>query len=178
MFSSHPENGVGRTNRFIGFCLVAGILWCVPHPSYASDANSDTDRRALINLTQNYFNAVAARDTASLRDYLLPNAQFIYRNGEPLNSMIGVTTVPDLLVKLPVLSGDLLERMREPTVLVQGNIGMLWTRYDFYQNKQFSHCGTDAFTFLKTQDGWRIAGGSWSVEKTTCNPEPLNLPLK
>lgn len=174
MSSIHSGQRAKRTDSRMIFWLVTGILLFAPYTTIAAN----TDRQTLINLTQNYFNAVAARDTGSLRDYLLPDAQFIYRNDESPDSKIGVTSVPDLLVKLPVMQSHLLERMRDPVVLVQGNIGIVWTRYDFFQDKQFSHCGTDAFTFLKTKGGWRIAGASWSVEKSTCKPAPLNLPLK
>ena len=159
-------------------CLLAGWMLIFPPQISASNADSVPDRQALINLTQNYFNAVGAKDIDSLRNYLLPEAQFIYRNGEEEDSTIGVTSVVRLLEILPGLKNELFERMQEPTVLVQGDIGIVWARYDFYKNKKFSHCGTDVFTFLKTKEGWKMANGSWSIEKKSCKAPPLGVPLK
>jgi Putative lumazine-binding len=158
--------------------LFTGLLIVPIQNAFATSADSNPDRQTLINLTQNYFNAVGAKDVDSLSNLLLPKAQFIYRNGEEIDSTIGVTSASELLGTLPQLKSELFERMQEPTVLIQGDIGMVWTRYDFYMNKQFSHCGTDVFTFLKTKEGWKMAGGSWAVEKKTCNPVPLGTPLK
>lgn len=178
MSSILPKNCAGLIKICTLVCLLACWLLVCPLHVFASNAVSAPDRQLLIDLTQNYFNAVGAKDIDSLQKILLPEAQFIYRNGEEVDSTIGVTSVVRLLETLPGLKSDLFERMQKPTVLVQGNIGIVWTRYDFYQNKKFSHCGTDVFTFLKTKDGWKMASGSWTVEKKACNPAPLSTPLK
>jgi hypothetical protein len=159
-------------------CLVSGWLVIPIHNVFATTADDGPERQALIHLTQNYFNAVGAKDVNSLRNLLLPEAQFIYRNSEEVDSSIGVTSVAELLATLPALKAEFFERMQKPTVLIQGDIGIVWTRYDFYENKNFSHCGTDVFTFLKSKEGWKMASGSWSVEKKSCNPAPLGTPLR
>ena len=158
--------------------LVAGLLFIPIQSALATTADGDTERQVLIDLTRNYFNAVGSKDVDALRNLLLPKAQFIYKNGEEADATIGVTSMAELLATLPQLQANLFERMQEPTVLIQGDIGIVWTRYDFYENKKFSHCGTDALTFLKTKDGWKMAGGSWTVEKKICQPSPLSTPLK
>ena len=71
---------------------------------------------------------------------------------------------------------DLLERMRKPTVLVQGRTAMLWATYDFYIDGSYSHCGTDVFSLLKTDTGWKIAGIIYSVETRDCPDTPPNPP--
>lgn len=177
-----PLNNSEIPDRWVKYgmmlCMVAGLLFIPLHYASASDTHSDSDRKILIGITQNYFNAVTAKDAASLRNYLLPQAQFIYRNGEDADSKLGTTSAAEIFARLPKMSGQMVERMQDPKVLVQGDIGIVWTRYVFYMNKKFSHCGTDVFTFLKTKDGWKMAGGSWSVEKTTCKPAPMGAPLK
>jgi len=178
MSSIHLKHCIDRVRKRALFCLLAGLSLIFPFNASAINAKSHPDRQALINLTQNYFNAVGGRDIDSLQKILLPEAQFIYRNGEEVDSTIGSTSSVRLLEILTSSKVELFERMHEPTVLIQGDIGIVWTRYDFYQKKKFSHCGTDAFTFLKTKDGWRMASGSWTVEKKACKPAPLSTPLK
>ena len=140
-------------------CLLTGMGLMVLINASVAYAENDSDRQALINLTRNYFNAVGGKDIDTLQEILLPQAQFIYRNGEEVDSTIEVTSAVHLLENLPELNNELFERMQTPTVLVQGDIGMVWTRYDFYENKIFSHCGTDAFIFLNTKDGWKSTPG-------------------
>lgn len=39
---------------------------------------------------------------------------------------------------------------------VDGVFAQAWCDYAFYVDKKFSHCGIDAFQFLKTDSGWKI----------------------
>jgi hypothetical protein len=68
------------------------------------------------------------------------------------------------------------ERIWNPEVKVNGLIATLWAPYDFWLDGKYSHCGVDQFDFIKTEEGWKIAGGVYSVE-SKCAPSPLG-PLK
>ena len=68
------------------------------------------------------------------------------------------------------------ERMWSPEVRVHGLIATVWTPYDFWIDGKFSHCGIDAFDLVKTEEGWKLAGGTYTVE-SKCEPSPLG-PLK
>jgi hypothetical protein len=37
-----------------------------------------------------------------------------------------------------------------------------------------SHCGIYSFSLVRNADGWRIAGVSYTVQKTGCAPSPLD----
>ena len=50
------------------------------------------------------------------------------------------------------------------------------TPYDFWIDGKFSHCGIDAFDLIKTEEGWKLAGGVYTIE-SKCEPSPLG-PLK
>jgi len=41
-------------------------------------------------------------------------------------------------------------------VNVDGRLAQMWTKYAFYVDDEFSHCGTDAFEFYKGESGWVI----------------------
>ena len=69
-----------------------------------------------------------------------------------------------------------LERMWNPTVLFHKQIAVVWTPYDFYRNEQYSHCGIDAFNLLKTDDGWKIAGISYTIEFDGAIKSPFGPP--
>lgn len=83
--------------------------------------------------------------------------------------MINVSSGNDLIAELPEWKSSVVERMSQPTVFINGRIGMLWTRYDFHVDNKLSHCGTELFTFMKSEHDWVITGVSWSVEKENCH---------
>ena len=72
----------------------------------------------------------------------------------------------------------LLERMWDATVLVHGPLAQVWTPYDFYVDGEFSHCGVDSFTLIKTSEGWTISAVAYTVEPTGCAPSPLGSPRR
>jgi len=67
------------------------------------------------------------------------------------------------------------ERIWNPEVRVHGSIATVWAPYDFWVDGKFSHCGVDAFDLIKTPDGWKIAGGVFTME-AKCEPSPLGPP--
>jgi hypothetical protein len=66
--------------------------------------------------------------------------------------------------------------MWEPKVMIHQDITVVWTRYDFHRDGKFSHCGIDAFQLVRTNYGWSIAGGTYTVERTDCPERPLGPP--
>lgn len=50
------------------------------------------------------------------------------------------------------------ERLLSYTILIDGDMATAWTPYEFYVNDRFNHCGVDAFTLMRTAEGWRIIG--------------------
>lgn len=41
-------------------------------------------------------------------------------------------------------------------VQIDGNLAQVWTKYAFYLDDKFSHCGVDAFQLFKGNTGWKI----------------------
>jgi hypothetical protein len=41
-------------------------------------------------------------------------------------------------------------------VRMDGPLAQVWTKYAFYIDDRFSHCGVDAFHLHKSEDGWKI----------------------
>jgi hypothetical protein len=70
----------------------------------------------------------------------------------------------------------MLERMWTPQVRVHKGIATVWTPYDFWLNGAFSHCGIDSFELVKAADGWKLTGGSYTMEREGCTPSPLGPP--
>jgi hypothetical protein len=53
-------------------------------------------------------------------------------------------------------------------VQVDGELAQAWCDYAFYVDKNYSHCGVDAFQLFKGKDGWKIFHLADTRRKTGC----------
>jgi len=149
---------------------VSGIAAAQAQPVPAAESD------AVLKTVQAFFDTMAAKDVDGARRALMPQGAFHAireRDGKPV---IRPFTNEEYLKDLPGMKQALRERMWNPEVRIRGAIASVWTPYDFWIDGKFSHCGVDAFDLIKTEDGWKIAGGAYTVE-AKCDPSPLG-PLK
>ncbi len=161
--SSRPR----RAGRIVALAALA----CLSAATSTGDPQQE-----LITLTQRFLEAVAAGDTGYLAANLYPEARFVYIEKKPDGTVISSSSTALLLEAAPQWKSRVEERIHDPRVLVDGRIGLVWGRYEYHMDGRLSHCGTDLFTFMKTDDGWRLASGSWTVEHEACEgragPQP------
>ena len=95
--------------------------------------------------------------------------------GEPQHR---IRSVDDNIRSLAGEGPAFLERMWEPEVRIDDTIATVWTRYDFYIDDAFSHCGTDAFHLVQTPEGWKITSVIYTTEPDSekCPESPLGSP--
>lgn len=48
------------------------------------------------------------------------------------------------------------EKLLDYKIQIDGNLAHVWTPYEFWYNGNFSHCGANSFTLVKTESGWKI----------------------
>ena len=133
------------------------------------------DREAVLKTVQMFFDTMTARDVDGARRILMPEGRFhamdLRKPSEPSSF-----TNEEYLGRLPKSTRQNRERMWNPEVRVHGSIATVWTPYDFWTDGKFSHCGVDAFDLIRTAEGWKISGGTFTIE-AKCEPSPLG-PLK
>ena len=159
--------------RILSVLLV--VAAALPRVALAqSSPPSATDRDAVLATVQKFFDTMTSRDVAEATRILLPEGRlFSVRDDRPEPRAQALQTYLDGLGKR---TETYRERMWEPDVRIHGAITTVWTRYDFWIDGKFSHCGVDAFDLVKTPEGWKIAGGVYTVERTGCPPSPLGPP--
>ena len=156
-------------------CVLLAIALCV-FPVATQGAGPDSDETAVVAAVQKFFDAMAARDVEAARAVVLPEGRdHSIREGAE-GPIIRSFTHEDFVARLATGTEKLLERMWEPKVMMHGRIAVLWAPYDFHRDGEFSHCGVDAFTLVKTESGWKISGGVYTVETEGCAPSPLGPP--
>ena len=139
----------------------------------AAPAAAQSPRDSVVAAVNEFFRAMTARDTAALKRVQFPDGvQYAARvRGDSVS--IGRGTFENFAQQLATMRDTYVERMWEPTVLVHGPLAVVWAPYDIHRNRDFMHCGVDAFTLLRSPTGWKIATVSYTAEPTRCAPSPL-----
>lgn len=60
------------------------------------------------------------------------------------------------------------ERLFAPAIEVDGNVALVWGRYNFYIGGKIHHCGYDHFDLVRDGGQWKIANITWSSRTTGC----------
>jgi hypothetical protein len=126
---------------------------------------------------QEFFRTMTARYSAGARRTLLePDGQYWASGTSPQGPWVQRRTNAPYLESLGKPGPRWQERIWDPTILVHGRLATLWAPYDFHIDGTFSHCGVDAFTLFRTNEGWKIATVAYTVEQEGCAPSPLGPP--
>lgn len=143
----------------------------------AEPPSSNAETVAIIQVVQNFFDALHAKDGGALRATCQPGAQFTSgRPGTDGAYTLRQRPVETDAAQITEAKESWLERMWRPIVHVDGRVAVVWTRYDFHRDGKFSHNGTDCFTLLKTDQGWKIVCGAYSVEPGAQTENPAGPP--
>ncbi|NKB86731.1 MAG: hypothetical protein GKS06_00725 [Acidobacteria bacterium] len=159
--------GARRESRAV---LMASVL-CAAFAFPADAQQSTDDAAAVLGVAEAALEAISVEDWVALTDLMIDEALILAatendgRHGYQARTREQERNGPDDV--------DILERGFDPDVRVAGNVGMVWFPYDLYVNEQWSHCGVDIFTVVRTEAGWRIALLAYSVEQPpACSPHP------
>ena len=133
------------------------------------------EKDEVLKTVQAFFDTMAAKDVDGARAILQPQGRFHamrMRDGKP---DVRTFSNEEYFADLQASKQRMLERIWNPEVRISGLVATVWAPYDFWIDGKLSHCGTDAFDLIKTQDGWKIAGGVYTLE-SNCAPSPLGPP--
>jgi hypothetical protein len=152
------------------------LLLSVTSLPAAARAQAPADRAAVLETVQAFFDTMTARDVEGARKVLVAQGRFHamrIRDGKP---DVRAFSNEEYFSQLASSRQVMRERIWNPEVRIHGLIATVWAPYDFWIDAKFSHCGIDAFDLIRTEEGWRIAGGAYTIEPK-CEPSPLG-PLK
>ena len=139
--------------------------------------SAPAERDVVLKTVQAFFDTMAAADVEGARKVLQPQGRFHamrMRDGKPdVREFSNEEYFADLKQGS---KQKMRERIWDPEVRIHGLVATVEAPYDFWIDGKLTHCGTDIFDLIKTEDGWKIAGGIYTVE-TKCDPSPLG-PLK
>ena len=153
--------------------LTAALITLLCAPALHAQ-NADADARAVIAVADSVLAALSSGDNVTLKRLTLDSAVVGgagMRNGVErmsLTSWTRFTSHP---------GSDFTERGFNATARVQDRVAQVWVPYDLYRGKDWSHCGVDAFTLLKSEGRWRVASLLFTIEQPpACQKHPAGPP--
>ena len=140
-----------RTFRFLAVLMLMALL--IPQTARAQSADPESEVRAVID---RLFDGMRAADTAAIASTFHPEfrlAVTTFREGQP---SIRLITGNAFLSSIADATAKLDEQISDVEIRVEDNVAMVWNRYVFYIDGRADHCGIDAFTLVRTTDGWKV----------------------
>lgn len=148
--------------------LVALTLSALPllaRPVHGQDAQREV--RAVID---RIFDGMRAADTVAIRSTFHPEFRLAitaFRDGDPVMNLV---SGDQFIASIARATEKLDERIADVEIRVDDNLAMVWNRYVFYVGDRLDHCGVDAFTLVRTTDGWKILQVADTQRRDGCLP--------
>lgn len=152
---------------------IALLLLLAPHSAALSATDNDDPSAAILQVVESFFSAMTARDVDTMRTLMTRDGIISGHRVDSGEAVLFTRSHIEYLTGLGAGEALLVERIWDPEITVRGPVAGAWTPYDFYIDGEFSHCGFNNFSFLKTADGWKIAGVAYSMKLTDCPESPL-----
>ena len=133
-------------------------------PALAAPAPEDAPILATV---QRFFDALAAQDTATMREIVMPGGMYTAVRTNP-DGTTRVTRMPADETFSKAINPGLNERMWAPVVSRRGPIATVSAPYEFQLNGKTTHCGIDVFNLAKVDGAWKIASLMWTQEPDAC----------
>jgi Putative lumazine-binding len=160
-----------RSVIFICFTMVCN------HANGQHSKTFSPDEQEVLDVINLFFKSMAEKDTVVVRQIMTSDGQYYATREQEEGNYVAMRTHEQYFQGMSSRAEVFQERMWDPTVMVHKTIAMVWTPYDFYIDGQFSHCGIDCFTLVKTEEGWKISGVVFTMEPENCEESPLG-PIK
>ena len=125
--------------------------------SISTAVEAQTPAEEVRKVVDALFDAMRAGDSTAVRSVFTPDAQLhstgfregeAYRRASPADRFIAAVGTPH------EETWD--ERIWDVEVRVDDALATVYTRFAFYLDDEFSHCGVNAFQLHRTTEGWKI----------------------
>lgn len=153
-----------------------GIMSTVLLMVIVGDAAAQSERESVLNTVDRFLTSLSSRDSVLASGVLALEGRFFSIREQGDSTAFRGSTVADYLAGQRRETRKLTERIWDAEVLIHRGVAVVWAKYDFHIDGEFSHCGVDAFTLAKKTSGWIITGVTYTVEATGCPANPSGPP--
>ncbi|MBT8254562.1 MAG: nuclear transport factor 2 family protein [Bacteroidia bacterium] len=122
-------------------------------------AQSD-EERLVKNTIETFFDGFHKGDTTVMRSVMHDRLvmQTAYKNKEGNDVLTDRQDALKLVEAIANRASDQKwdERLLDFSILIDGNMALAWTPYEFWLNDEFLHCGVNSFQLFKNSGQWKI----------------------
>lgn len=131
-------------------------------------AAQDSSNAEILGAVDTFLDGLNTRDPAKLASVATEQGLLVAHQTRDGKSRVRTRTFADDLATIDDETDALREVYWDPTVLVRGNIAVVWAEYSFDYKGERSHCGIDVFNLMKIDGAWKITGIQYTVEPDNC----------
>ncbi len=156
--------------------VLVALVFVTANRSRAQDTAVTADPvDQVVAVAEAALDAISAGDVVALTDLMVPEAQMFPTSVREGRAGYVVRTRDEQ--RNSPWSVQVVERGYDAEARVSGTVGMVWMPYDLYVDGEWSHCGADVFTMVRSGSDWLIASMAWSVEQPPdCRAHPDGPP--
>ncbi len=136
----------------------------------------EATRANVLSVVQRFLDALGARDPVAMKATVTPEGQIQAMTEGPDGNKMTFRLLGDFADRLATGQGRLLERIWNPTVLIEGRIATVWAPYDLYRDGKFSHSGIDVFMLMRIEVEWKIVNVAYNAQPQVPSRHPDGPP--
>lgn len=121
----------------------------------------------MLAVVDQLFGALATRNSAALLAAVVPEGRATSSRMQPTRGFRSRLWA-EFAAGLAGGTERLSERLIDPHVHVEGDIAMIWSRYEFEVDGRFAHCGIDHFDLVRQDGRWRVLNLTWTQQTVGC----------
>jgi hypothetical protein len=124
----------------------------------ASAQNIQADSVRIAGIIQDVFDGMRESDTSKMAPYMHPSIKMqslnVAENGNSVSQLNGASGWLNAVAQNTGKVWN--EQVSNLRIISDGAVATAWMDYKFYLGNELSHCGINAFQFVKIDDNWKI----------------------
>lgn len=133
--------------------LMAGAMTLASAPTASAQS---ADEQAVGEVIERLFDGMRAQDTAAIRSVFHEDSRLATTSSNDDGPVMRFVPIDDFIATVGGATDYLDERLGDVEIRVDDNLATAWMPYAFYLGEELSHCGVNAFQFVRTTDGWKV----------------------
>lgn len=145
----------------------------------SSFAQKVDDKKTALDVIDRLFEKMAAHAPSEIAALFVPESQ-LFAVIKQKDGKTGKRTFSGEMFSKNFAEkrGELEEVMYKTNVEIFGDLAMVWGRYVFFTDNKISHCGVNSFHLVRTENGWKIANASTTIEPDGCTAKEKKMKPK
>ena len=144
--------------NFISVLILSGFYFVtMAQENPSNDPKLSLEQEVVMATILELFDGYRAADSSRVRAVFTENASLMRvgeKDGEPHLSGGSIDSFVNYV-------GSGLDKLHDEPVWdykvhIDQNLASVWTKYAFYLDGQFHHCGAESFQLFKSKEGWKI----------------------